>query len=101
MEDENRRTANIWYFIQEIKEAKEHLKKAKDFPKKAKSYLKKAKGCLKRAKEINDEREYNEDEKFEKAFDALENEDALKKAPSALDKLLDYVITDKDEKNLL
>ncbi|MBL7083911.1 MAG: hypothetical protein ISS41_09835 [Candidatus Aminicenantes bacterium] len=74
MEDENRRKSNIYFFNQEIKNAKSNLKKAKT--------------CLKSAKEINDDWKYNLDKEFEKAFDAL-------------DKLLDYVITDKDDMNLL
>lgn len=101
MADEGRRTIYIRYYVKKIKEAKAYLKKAKDFPKEAKSYLKKAKDCLIRAKEINDKLELKEDEKFDKAFDVLDKEDALEKAPGALDKLQDYVITDKDEKNLL
>jgi len=70
MEDEKSQTANIRYFVQEIKNAKAHLKKAES--------------CLKAAKEINDEWEYNLDEEFKKAFDAL-------------NELLSYVITQKED----
>ena len=101
MADQGRQTAYMRYYVKKIKEAKTHLKKAKNIPKDAKGYIKKAKICLERARKINDKLELNEDEKFDKAFDALDKEDALEKALGALDKLLDYVIIDKDEKNLL
>lgn len=63
MENEDRQTANIRYFVQEIKGTKTHLKKAK---------------------EINDDGEYNLDERFKKAYDAL-------------NELLSYVITQKED----